>query len=104
MSSRASGHPARLGRSYSSERQSVTKTEAQLVESIDSVQDLATAPLPSCGRGTAPPNLSVEIQAGTARTAVAAVFEGCAQAYLGEIDGANLSKLHRYFSKASYLA
>ena len=31
------------------------------------------------------------------------VYEGCARAYLGEIDGANLIKLHRQSGKVSYL-
>src|SRR5262249_19123923 len=31
------------------------------------------------------------------------VYEGCARAYLGEIDGANLLKLHRQSGKVSYL-
>jgi DNA phosphorothioation-associated putative methyltransferase len=31
------------------------------------------------------------------------VYEGCARAYLGEIDGANLIKLHRHSGKVSYL-
>jgi DNA phosphorothioation-associated putative methyltransferase len=30
------------------------------------------------------------------------VYEGCARAYLGEIDGANLIKLHRHSGKVSY--
>jgi DNA phosphorothioation-associated putative methyltransferase len=32
------------------------------------------------------------------------VYEGCARAYLGGIDGANLIKLHRQSGKVSYLA
>jgi DNA phosphorothioation-associated putative methyltransferase len=32
------------------------------------------------------------------------VYEGCASAYLGEIEGANLIKLHRHSGKVSYLA
>jgi DNA phosphorothioation-associated putative methyltransferase len=31
------------------------------------------------------------------------VYEGCARAYLGEVDGANLIKLHRESGKVSYL-
>jgi DNA phosphorothioation-associated putative methyltransferase len=31
------------------------------------------------------------------------VYEGCARAYLGEIEGANLIKLHRQSGKVSYL-
>ena len=31
------------------------------------------------------------------------IFEGCARAYLGEIEGANLIKLHRQSGKVSYL-
>ena len=31
------------------------------------------------------------------------VFEGCARAYLGEVEGANLIKLHRHSGKVSYL-
>ncbi len=31
------------------------------------------------------------------------VYEGCARSYLGEIDGANLIKLHRHSGKVSYL-
>ena len=31
------------------------------------------------------------------------VYEGCASAYLGEIDGANVIKLHRFSGKVSYL-
>ena len=31
------------------------------------------------------------------------VYEGCARAYLGEIDGANLIKLNRHSGKVSYL-
>jgi DNA phosphorothioation-associated putative methyltransferase len=31
------------------------------------------------------------------------VYEGCAQAYLGTLDGANLIKLHRHSGKVSYL-
>jgi DNA phosphorothioation-associated putative methyltransferase len=31
------------------------------------------------------------------------VYEGCARAYLGEIEGANLVKLHRHSGKDSYL-
>jgi DNA phosphorothioation-associated putative methyltransferase len=31
------------------------------------------------------------------------VYEGCARAYLGEIDGANLIKLHRQSGRVSYL-
>ena len=31
------------------------------------------------------------------------VYEGCACAYIGEIEGANLIKLHRYSGKVSYL-
>jgi len=31
------------------------------------------------------------------------VYEGCARAYLGEVEGANLIKLHRHSGKASYL-
>jgi DNA phosphorothioation-associated putative methyltransferase len=30
-------------------------------------------------------------------------YEGCARAYLGAIDGANLIKLHRHFGAVSYL-
>ncbi len=32
------------------------------------------------------------------------VYEGCARAYLGEVEGANLIKLHRHSEKVSYLA
>ena len=32
------------------------------------------------------------------------VYEGCARAYLGTLDGANLIKLHRHSGKVSYLA
>jgi DNA phosphorothioation-associated putative methyltransferase len=32
------------------------------------------------------------------------VFEGCARAYLGEVDDANVVKLHRFSGKVSYLA
>ena len=32
------------------------------------------------------------------------VYEGCARTYLGEIEGANLVKLHRHSGKVSYLA
>ena len=32
------------------------------------------------------------------------IYEGCARAYLGEIDDANVVKLHRYSGKVSYLA
>ena len=32
------------------------------------------------------------------------VYEGCARAYLGEIEGADLIKLHRHSGKVSYLA
>ena len=32
------------------------------------------------------------------------VYEGCARSYLGEIEGANLIKLHRYSGKLSYLS
>jgi DNA phosphorothioation-associated putative methyltransferase len=32
------------------------------------------------------------------------VYEGCARAYLGTLDGANLIKLHRQSGKVSYLA
>lgn len=44
------------------------------------------------------------------KTAVAALepvlrtYEGCARAYLGEIDDANIVKLHRFSGKVSYLA
>ena len=31
------------------------------------------------------------------------IYEGCARAYLGEIDGANRIKLHRHSGKVSYL-
>src|SRR5262249_40364771 len=31
------------------------------------------------------------------------VYEGCARAYLGEVEGANLVKLHRFSGKVSYL-
>jgi hypothetical protein len=31
------------------------------------------------------------------------IYEGCARAYLGEIDGANLIKLHRHSGAVSYL-
>ncbi len=31
------------------------------------------------------------------------IYEGCARAYLGEIDGANIIKLHRHSGKTSYL-
>lgn len=31
------------------------------------------------------------------------VYEGCGQAYLGEVEGANVIKLHRYSGKLSYL-
>jgi DNA phosphorothioation-associated putative methyltransferase len=31
------------------------------------------------------------------------VYEGCARAYLGEVEGANLIKLHRHSGKVSYL-
>src|SRR5271157_1619283 len=31
------------------------------------------------------------------------VYEGCARAYLGEVEGANLIKLHRHAGKVSYL-
>ena len=31
------------------------------------------------------------------------IYEGCARAYLGEIDGANLIKLHRHSGTVSYL-
>jgi DNA phosphorothioation-associated putative methyltransferase len=32
------------------------------------------------------------------------IYEGCGRAYLGEIDGANVVKLHRFSGKLSYLA
>ena len=32
------------------------------------------------------------------------VFEGCARAYLGDVDDANVVKLHRFSGKVSYLA
>ena len=32
------------------------------------------------------------------------IYEGCARAYLGEIDHANIIKLHRFSGKVSYLA
>ncbi len=32
------------------------------------------------------------------------VYEGCGRAYLGEIEGANVIKIHRYSGKVSYLA
>lgn len=32
------------------------------------------------------------------------VYEGCGRAFLGEIDGANVIKLHRFSGKVSYLA
>jgi DNA phosphorothioation-associated putative methyltransferase len=32
------------------------------------------------------------------------VYEGCARAYLGEIEGANVIKLHRFSGKVSYLS
>ena len=32
------------------------------------------------------------------------IYEGCARAYLGEIDEANVVKLHRFSGKVSYLA
>jgi DNA phosphorothioation-associated putative methyltransferase len=32
------------------------------------------------------------------------VYEGCARAYLGEIEEANILKLHRFSGKISYLA
>ncbi len=31
------------------------------------------------------------------------LYEGCARAYLGEVEGANLVKLHRHSGKVSYL-
>lgn len=31
------------------------------------------------------------------------VYEGCVRAYLGEIEGANIAKLHRFSGKVSYL-
>jgi DNA phosphorothioation-associated putative methyltransferase len=31
------------------------------------------------------------------------IYEGCGRAYLGEIDGANIVKLHRFSGKLSYL-
>jgi DNA phosphorothioation-associated putative methyltransferase len=31
------------------------------------------------------------------------VYEGCARAYLGEMEGANIIKLHRFSGKVSYL-
>jgi DNA phosphorothioation-associated putative methyltransferase len=31
------------------------------------------------------------------------VYEGCARAYLGEVEGANVIKLHRHSGKVSYL-
>ena len=31
------------------------------------------------------------------------IYEGCARAYLGEIDGANIIKIHRHSGKLSYL-
>ena len=31
------------------------------------------------------------------------VYEGCARAYLGDVEGANLIKLHRHSGKVSYL-
>jgi DNA phosphorothioation-associated putative methyltransferase len=31
------------------------------------------------------------------------VYEGCGRAYLGEIEGANLIKIHRFSGKVSYL-
>ena len=32
------------------------------------------------------------------------IYEGCARSYLGEIEGANIIKLHRFSGKVSYLA
>ena len=32
------------------------------------------------------------------------VYEGCARAYLGEVEGANMIELHRHSGKVSYLA
>lgn len=32
------------------------------------------------------------------------IYEGCARAYLGEVEGTNLIKLHRFSGKVSYLA
>jgi len=34
---------------------------------------------------------------------VVRVFEGCAKAYLGDVDDANVVKLHRFSGKVSYL-
>jgi hypothetical protein len=31
------------------------------------------------------------------------VYEGCARAYLGEMEGANIVKLHHFSAKVSYL-
>ena len=50
-----------------------------------------------------PKALDVHREAIDALEPLLQVYEGCARAYLGEVEGANLIKLHRHSGKVSYL-
>jgi DNA phosphorothioation-associated putative methyltransferase len=55
--------------------------------------------------GKLPPNaLYIHTSALEALEPLLRVYEGCARAYLGEVEGANVVKLHRFSGKVSYLA
>jgi DNA phosphorothioation-associated putative methyltransferase len=46
---------------------------------------------------------SVEQRAKSAHCPILRVYEGCGRAFLGEVEGANLIKIHRFSGKVSYL-
>ncbi|MCA9564769.1 MAG: DNA phosphorothioation-associated putative methyltransferase, partial [Myxococcales bacterium] len=50
-----------------------------------------------------PNALYIHQSALTALDPLLRVFEGCGRAFLGEVDGANVIKLHRFSGKVSYL-
>src|SRR5947209_4185346 len=61
----------------------------------------------ACARSPAgtllPDDLYVHRRALDALEPVLRVYEGCGRAYLGEVEGANLIKIHRFSGKLSYL-
>ncbi len=92
----------------------------QVLPGLTHLQFLVLDVLCGCGQGTSAATLrdvlSVADRQAPAKRALCpqkwsgspgtapAPYEGCARAYLGEIEGANIVKLHRFSGKVSYLS
>ncbi len=68
----------------------------------------ATAIDDACGRSPVgkqlPDDLYVHVSALEALEPLLRIYEGCGRAYLGDVEGANIIKIHRRSGKLSYLA